>query len=103
MTALFFFERKTAGLTFVRYHWLQRLRWQRFSWFPREDTAADYDCGHSQNEDYKLHLLHRGVLRSPTPLRAIINSPTHQVLRNSSGNLAIFAAIRRASSRVSLL
>jgi hypothetical protein len=27
-----------------------------------------------------LHLLHRGVLRSPTPLRAIINSPTHQDL-----------------------
>jgi hypothetical protein len=35
----------------------------------------------------KLRLLHCGVLRSPP--RAIIDSPTYQVLRNSSGSLAI--------------
>jgi hypothetical protein len=64
-----------------------------FSWFPREDTAAD----HNQNEDRKLHLLHRGVLRRPTPLREIIRHSAYQVLRQSSGSLAILAAIRRAS------
>jgi hypothetical protein len=37
----------------------------------------------------------------PTPLRAIINSPTYQVSHNSSGNFAMFVAIRRISSRVS--
>jgi hypothetical protein len=48
-------------------------------------------------------LLHCGVFHRVTPPRAIIDLPAYQVLRNSSDNLAIFAAIRRASSLVSNL
>jgi hypothetical protein len=44
-----------------------------------------------------LYLLHSGVLHRVTPPRAIIDLPAHQVLRSSSGNLARFAAIRRAA------
>jgi hypothetical protein len=43
-----------------------------------------------------LHLLHCGVLRHPTPLRAIIRRSAYQVLRSNSGSLAMFAAIRWA-------
>jgi hypothetical protein len=64
ITAPLFFESETAGLMFdVLHHWPQGFRWLFFSWFPRENAAADYKHGHSQNEDHKLHLLHRGVLR----------------------------------------
>jgi hypothetical protein len=48
-----------------------------------------------------LHLLHCGVLRRPTPLRAIIRRSAYHVLRTDSGSFAIFAAIRRASSLLS--
>jgi hypothetical protein len=96
ITAPFFFESKTTGLMFVRNCCPQSFHGQLFCWFPREDAAADYPCKHGGKKHPKLCLLHRGVLRSPTPLRTIINSPTYQVLRNSSGSLAIFAAIRRA-------
>jgi hypothetical protein len=35
--------------------------------FTRENTAGDYECGHSQSEDHEWELLHRGVLRRQTP------------------------------------
>jgi hypothetical protein len=38
------------------------------------------------------------LYRRLTPLRAIIRRSAYQVLRNSSGSLAILAAIRRAPS-----
>jgi len=99
ITAPFFFERKTAGLIFVRRCWPQSFCWLLFCRLSREDAAADYECAHDCPENPKWNLLHCGVLRRPTPLRAIIRPSTHQVLRNSSGNLAKLAAIRRASSR----
>ena len=46
-------------------------------------------------ENPKLHLLHCGVLRRLTPLRAIIRHSAYHVLRNSSGSLAMFAAMPR--------
>ena len=81
---------------FVRHRWPQSFRWWLFSRFPREDAAADYECGHNCPERPKLYLLHCGALRRPTPLRAIIDLPAHQVSRTNSGSFAIFAAIRRA-------
>jgi hypothetical protein len=54
-TAPFFFESETAGLMFVRHRWPQRFRWWFFSWFPREDAAADHYCGHGCNEKSKLY------------------------------------------------
>src|SRR5215472_16569596 len=69
----------------------------------REDAAADDECGHDCPESPTRYLLHCGVLRRSTPPRAIISSTTYLVLRNSSGSLAILAAIRRASSRVNSL
>src|SRR5262249_21331194 len=60
-----------------------------------EDAAADDECGHDCPESPKRYLLHCGVLCRSTPPRAIISSTTYLVLRNSSGSLAIFAAIRR--------
>jgi hypothetical protein len=71
--------------------------------FPREDAAADHECDHGGNKNPKLRLLHCGVFHRVTPPRAIVDLPAYQVLRNSSDNLAIFAAIRRASSLVSNL
>jgi hypothetical protein len=100
ITAPFFFESETAGLMFVRHRWPQGFRWWLFCRFPREDAAADKECGHNRPENPKLHLLHCGVLRRPTPLQDIVNSPTNQVSRKSFGSLAIFTAIRRASSRL---
>ena len=41
------------------------------------------------------------LYRRLTPLRAIIRRSAYQVLRSSSGNLAIFAAMRLASSLLS--
>ena len=35
--------------------------------FPREDAAADYECGHSQNKNHKLELLRHGCSPSPRP------------------------------------
>jgi hypothetical protein len=61
ITALFFFESKTAGLMFVRHYWLQGFRWCLFSWFSAEDAAADHECGDNCPESPKLHLLHCGV------------------------------------------
>src|SRR5215469_15966771 len=64
-------------------------------WFPREDAAADYECGHDRRENHQWHQLHChcGVLRRLTlPLRAIIRRSAYQVL-------AMFAAILRALSR----
>ena len=55
-------------------------------WLPREDAAADYDFDHGSNKNSKLHLLHCGVLRR---LPAIMSLTGHQVLRNSSGSLAM--------------
>jgi hypothetical protein len=94
ITAPFFFESETAGLMFVRHRWPHSFCWWPFCRFPREDAAADYECGHNCPENPKLHLRHCGVLRRPTPHKPIINSPRYQVLRNS--NFAISAAIRRA-------
>jgi hypothetical protein len=88
---------------FVRHRWPQCFPWWLFCRFPREDAAADYECGQDRPENPKLHLLHCGVLRRVTPPRAIIDLPGHQVLRTNSGSLAIFAAIRRASSLLSNL
>jgi hypothetical protein len=71
ISATFFFESKTAGLTFVRHRWPQRFcRWL-FRRFPREDAAADYECGRDRPENPKVDLLHRGVLRRLTPLQAL--------------------------------
>jgi hypothetical protein len=101
ITAPLFFESETAGLMFVLHHWSQGFRWLFFSWFPRENAAADYKHGHSQNEDHKLHLLHRWCSPSPdTTTGSIIRRSALQVFRNNSGSLAIFTAIRRASSGV---
>src|SRR6516164_5328644 len=102
ISAPFFFETETAWLMFVRRCWSQSFCWWPFLRFPREDAAADYKCGHDCPENPKLHLRHRGVLRRLTPLRAIIGLSAYQVLRNNSGNLAMFAAILRASSREQL-
>jgi len=99
ITAPFFFESKTAGLIFVRRCWPQG--YWLFSWFPREDAAADYPCSHERPENPELYQLHCGVLRRLTPLRAIIRPSAYEVLRNSSGSLAILVAIRGTSSRVS--
>ena len=96
ITAPFFFESETAGLMFVRHRWPQSFCWWLFCRFSREDAAADYECAHYCPEDPKWHLLHCGVLRRPTPIRAIIGRSEYHVLRNSSGSLAILAAIRCA-------
>src|SRR5215813_2362079 len=75
-------------------------------WFPREDAAADYECGHDRRENHQWHDLHChcGALRRLTPpLPAIIRRFAYQVLRNISGNLAMFAAMRLASSLLSKL
>jgi hypothetical protein len=45
ITAPFFFESETAGLMFVRHPWPQSFPWWLFGRFPREDAAADYECG----------------------------------------------------------
>jgi hypothetical protein len=66
MTAVFFFEGETGGLMFVGQRYSQSR--QRSSRFAREDTAADYPCSQRGKKRPKLYLLHRGVLRSPTPL-----------------------------------
>ena len=84
---------------FVRRCWPQGFPWWLFLRFPREDTAADYERGHDCPENPKLHLLHCGVLRRSTPLRAIIRRSTYQVLRTSFGSLAMFAAILRVIAR----
>ena len=88
ITAPFFFESETAGLTFVRHRWPQRLYWWLFLRFPREDAAADYECGHDCPENPKLHLRHRGVLRRLTPLRAIIRRSAYQVSSSLLSSLA---------------
>src|SRR6516164_4323654 len=76
-------------------HFLCRaLLWRPFCRPSSEDATADYECAHDCPENPKLHLWHCGVLRRPTPLRAIIRRSAYQVLRESSGNLAMFAAIR---------
>jgi hypothetical protein len=80
----------------------QRFRRWLFCRLPREDAAADYECGHDCPENPKLHLLHFGVLRRPSPLRPIIRRSAYQVLRSSPGSVAKLAAMRRASSLVSL-
>ena len=103
ITAPFFFETETAGLMFVRHRWPQSFLWWLFCRLPREDAAADYECAYDCPENPKLHLLHCGVLRRVTPPRAIIDRPAHQVLRNSSGSLAIFAAIRHVRLLLHLL
>jgi len=56
-----------------------------FDRFAREDATADYERAHDRPENPKLYLLHCGVLRRSTPLRAIITRSAYQVLRNSSG------------------
>src|SRR6516162_10183074 len=101
ISAPFFFETETAWLMFVRHCWSQSFCWWLFLWFPRENAAADYECGHDCPENPKLHLRHCGVLRRPTPLPAIIGRSAYQVLRNSSGSLAKLIAILRASSLLS--
>ena len=88
ITAPFFFESETAGLMFVPHRWPQSFRWWLFCRFSREDAAADYECAHDCPENPKWHLLHCGVLRRPTPLRAIIRRSAYQVLRNGSGSFA---------------
>src|SRR5262245_60872496 len=84
---------------FVGHRWPESFHWWLFSWFAREDAAASDECGHDCPESPKRYLLHCGVLCRSTPPRAIISSTTYLVLRNSSGSLAIFAAILRALSR----
>src|SRR6516164_3432645 len=88
ISAPFFFETETARLMFVRRCWRQRLYWWLFLRFPREDAAADYECGHDCPENPKLHLRHCGVLRRLTPLEAIIRRSAYQVLRKSPGSFA---------------
>jgi hypothetical protein len=83
---------------FVRHRWPQSFRWWLFCRFPREDAAADYECGHDCPENPKWYLLHCGVLRRVTPPRAIIDLPAHQVLRTNSGSFAMLATMRRAES-----
>ena len=80
------------------------LRWRNFWRVPRENAAAGYECGHDCPENHQWHDLHChcGVLRRLTPLRGIIRRAAYQVLRNVSGSLAMFAAIRRASWHVGL-
>jgi hypothetical protein len=68
MTAPFFFESETAGLTLVGHCWPQGFRLQFFSWFPRENAARDYKRGHGYKKHRKLDLLHRGVSNAPAPL-----------------------------------
>jgi hypothetical protein len=95
ISASFFFESETARLMFVRHRWPEGFRWWLFCQFPREDTAADYERGHDRPESPKLHLLHCGVLRSlTTTSHCCIRKLLNQALRNSSGNLAKFTAIR---------
>src|SRR5215813_13270147 len=69
---------------FVRHRWPYGFHWWLFSWFAREDAAADDECGHDCPESPKRYLLHCGVLCRSTPPRAIISSTTYLVLRNSS-------------------
>ena len=80
---------------FVRHRWSQSFCWWLFLRFPRENAAADYECGHDCPENPKLHRLHCGVLRRSTPLRAIIGRSAYQVLRTNSCSFATLAAIRR--------
>jgi hypothetical protein len=63
--------------------------------FRVKPAAADYERDHGSNKNSKLHLLHCGVHHR---LRSIMSQAAPQVLRNSSGSLAMFTAIRRASS-----
>jgi hypothetical protein len=99
ISASFFFEREAAGLMFDWHRWPHSLRWWLFCQFPREDTAADYERRHDCPESPKLHLLHCGVLRSlNTTSHCCIRKLLNQALRNSSGSLAKFTAIRLASS-----
>jgi hypothetical protein len=58
ISASFFFESETARLMFVRHRWPEGFRWLLFCQFPREDTAADYECCYDYPEAPKLHLLH---------------------------------------------
>src|SRR5215813_4508833 len=62
-------------------------------WFPREDAAADYECGHDRHENHQWHDLHChcGALRRLPPLQAIIRRSAYQVLRTNSGSLATLA------------
>ena len=79
MTAPFFFEGETAGLTFVQHRCPQS--WWAFSPFAREDAAANYPRNHAAKKHPKLCLLHRGVLDGPAPLSVIIARTAHRVWR----------------------
>src|SRR5262249_30989275 len=93
----FSFESETTGLTFVRHRWPQSLRWQLFSWFPREDQAADYKCGHSQSKAHKLQWVHV-VCPSPDTTEQYGSPLILAIFCKSSGSVAMFTAIRHASS-----
>jgi hypothetical protein len=82
--APFVFESETARLMFVRCCWPQSIPQWLFLRFPREDTTADYECGHDCPENPKLHLWHCGVLRRQTPLRTIIRRSAYQVLSTNT-------------------
>src|SRR5262245_26531966 len=101
INALFVFESETTGLTFVRHRWPQSLRWQLFSWFPREDQAADYKCGHSQSKAHKLQWVHV-VCPSPDTTEQYGSPLILAIFCKSSGSVAMFTAIRHASSLVSI-
>jgi hypothetical protein len=77
---------------FVRHRWPQGIHWWYFSWFPRENAAADYKCGHSQNKAHKLQLLHRGVLHARHHSR-IISRSAYQVLRGCNGRSRSLPAV----------
>jgi hypothetical protein len=83
MTAVFFFEGETGGLMFVGQRYSQSR--QRSSRFAREDTAADYPCSQRGKKRPKLYLLHRGVLRSPTPLPAPVSLTKKSLERDFVG------------------
>src|SRR5215831_4884285 len=96
INALFVFESETTGLTFVRHRWPQSLRWQLFSWFPREDQAADYKCGRSQSKAHKLQLVHV-VCPSPDTTEQYGSPLILAIFCKSSGSLAMFTAMVAAS------
>src|SRR5215469_7930705 len=75
------------------------VRWQFLFWFPREDAPADHKGGHCGKK--KFRVVAAASWCSPSHDRhhkRIIRRYAPQVLRINSGNLAIFAAIRLASS-----
>ena len=67
-------------------------------WFAREDAAADYECVTIAQKITNGISCIDIVAFSVAPNTTTVRRSAYQVLRNISGNLAMFAAILLASS-----